>query len=180
MRGGPKATVLAGVFVACFVAATTLIRSASPRAPATSSVETGPGEEVAVVLAVSTDCGWSRHPLFFKALTQLRHKLLADIDSSTRVRFIGIASSPDPGTGQALLTRFGSFDETVVGARPNVGVLRYLMNDFRGPVSYPQVVIVRRVFAYRPDGSLFMKDEEVVRRIIGFDQLTAIAAREAK
>lgn len=140
--------------------------------------EPGEGAEIAVILFVGSRCSWSNQP----DLVSAWHAIAGGIETSPpeavdRVTRIGIGMAGSPREGTDFLQRFGDFHEISVGRPLNSGTLRYVANDLRGPESTPQIIVVKRRFAVRDDGTLFRDSEEVVQRLVGLDAIVSAAGR---
>lgn len=156
---------LVGLFIVGFIGMS-MLRPPGAAAPGFS--EPGLGKELAVVLLVSTTCRWSNDPDLVPAWTTLVDRIRdAAPDSIDRVTTVGVVMAPTPTAGFEFLSRFGEFHEITAGRRLNNGMLRYVVQDFRGPTGVPQVAVVYREFAEREDGSIHRSSEVVMQRIFG-------------
>ncbi len=138
----------------------------------------GEGNELALILLVDSSCAWSNSPDLPGAWQSLVDAVREALpDTVNRVATIGVATAPSSKVGWNLLARIGDFDEVNVGQGMPVGALRYVINDFRGPGGSPQVVMVRRSFERRADGSLHRSSEAVAQRHFGIEGIRSAAAR---
>jgi hypothetical protein len=136
------------------------------------------GREVGLVLLVDSGCAWSSHPELPPAWEELVAGMRqSSWASDAGVTTIGVARSPDPLTGWSLLEAIGEFDEVSTGGRYSNAYLRYFENDFRGPSSTPQVVVIEREFGKREDGTLHRTSERVVQRHFGIAGIRSAAGR---
>lgn len=174
--------LLLSVFLLAFLAASRLSQLPSPGDAGTQGVALSnpeAGVEVAVVLIVSSRCAWSNDPDLVPAWTRIVNGITATLpQTADRISLIGVVEAATPNEGLAFLAGFGEFYEVIVGHALNNGALRYMINDLRGPIAYPQIVIVRRAFALREDGSIYRQSEVAQQRLVGLHAITA-AARQA-
>jgi len=135
------------------------------------------GDELVLVLVVSTRCRWSNHPELVSSWEAISHKMRESVADHLRFTTIGIAEAATPRHGAAFLERFGEFDEISTGHALNAGAIRYVVNDLRGPVAYPQIILLERQFATREDGFTYRAYEKVGQRIVGLEAIKRAAAR---
>lgn len=130
------------------------------------------GEEVVLVFIGASFCGAQREP-GFPAVVERAKTSLARHARAQGVQFRAHAISLDwkPADAMAFLEHFGAFDEISVGSNwLNDGAVRYIWRDMPSEPAVPQVVILRR--RVETQGAVSVRDERVVRRLMGTDQIT--------
>lgn len=124
------------------------------------------GEQLVLVFVGSTSCVWSRTPEVRDALGAAA-TLLQKQAEERQMGFhrIGVVASPSPATGLAFLAEVGDFDEIVAGGRwASVGLLKYVVSDFRGSGVTPQLLVLKRRIGTDGWG---VHDEKLLRRLVG-------------
>jgi hypothetical protein len=143
------------------------------------------GVELAMVLLVSPSCAASRSPQMADAWRTLvqRDDLARRLrgggegDAAGPVTLMGFALGSSPEEGWAFLETFGRFHEVGTGRGSlNSGALRYAVEDFRGPLAVPQIVVIEREFRRDESGGIRRVQERVVRRFRGLGAIEALAA----
>jgi hypothetical protein len=77
---------------------------------------------------------------------------------------IGIALDWSLSRGMELLTRFGPFDEALIGRSwLNTGAVKYVWGDLPGIAAVPQIIIVERE-VLRIHGTAIKNERVIVRR----------------
>lgn len=133
--------------------------------PPVGAVE--PGPELALVFIGSPTCVWSNRD-FLPAAVEKAKLVLDEQARSTGRSFTTVASVKSSGVdvGLAYLRKFGKFDEIVLGRGwYNLGILRYVFEDFSANAATPQLVVVERRVVGWPSRSY--ADEKVLVRKIG-------------
>lgn len=135
------------------------------------------GPELALIYIGSSGCSPSnREPLpeMVEALKlRLREKAHAGDRSFTT---IGIARDWSVEAGMDHLRKFGRFDEVMAGRNwLNTGVSAYVWDGVPGRASTPQVLLVHRWVengaSGEEGGGYAVRDEELVMRKVGFDEI---------
>jgi len=174
MRGWIRSAVALFAFFIVGFAATYILRPNAVAAEPRMRYD----DEIAVVLLVSPTCAASRNPDLPAAWNAIGDSIAKTLSAKTSVAFIGVALSAEPKDGLEFLDRFGTFDEQIVGRGAyNTGAMAYMQELHRGPAVLPQIVVLRRHYTLREDGTRFMASEVVVRRLWGFDDITSAARK---
>lgn len=137
------------------------------------------GEETVLILIVSTRCSWCADPELPSYWGEIVERFVAK-RSGADLSVVGIAEAANPKEGFEFLSAFGSFNEISAGPARTGGLLHYMINDLRGPVAYPQVLVVEREFAMRKDGSIYRKNEVMRQRLVGLAAIGAAAGRSTR
>lgn len=130
-----------------------------------------PGEEVVLVFIGASFCGAQREP-GFPAVVERAKLAVAAHASEQGLQFRAHAVSLDwkPAEAMDFLRHFGAFDEISIGSNwLNDGAVRYIWRDLPGQPAVPQMVILRRHI--ETGGAVRVRDEHVVRRITGTEQI---------
>lgn len=130
------------------------------------------GEEIVLVFIGASFCGAQHTPGFPEVVEKAKVALARDAQAR-RVQFRAHAVSLDwkPAEAMAFLAHFGAFDEISIGSNwLNDGALRYIWRDLPSEPAVPQLVIVRRQI--EKGGAVRVRDERVVRRLLGTEQIT--------
>lgn len=153
---------------------------AEPRTD-TSAVPTGAyvpdyefrsGEEIVLVFIGASFCGAQRAPGFPAAVERARIHLARQA-RARQAQFRAHAVSLDwkPAEAMAFLSHFGAFDEISIGSNwLNDGAVRYIWRDLPSEPAVPQLVIIQRQIG--KGGTVSVRDERVVRRLLGTEQIT--------
>lgn len=136
-----------------------------------AAMDTGP--ELALVYIGSSACYWSNvdglPSLIREVGAQLREQAQAN---GHHFASIGIARDRNVENGLRHLRKMGPFDEVMTGRGwMNIGVLKYVYEDLRGPAITPQVLVVRRQL-YREE-TTGIRDEQVLVRKAGVAEIEA-------
>lgn len=130
------------------------------------------GEERLLVYIGSATCGPSNDADMSHLLDAIRVKVAQSAERDGR-RFVtvGIAKDGDVAAGLQHLESMGRFDEIMTGRSwANIGLLKYVFSDLRGPAATPQVIVVdRRVL--NQGVHVEVTDEQVLARRIGLQEL---------
>ena len=137
------------------------------------------GEQLVMVYVGKKNCGWSSRDETIEAVRRIRKKLARTAaDRGMQFHSIGVATDNLTSDGLDHLERIGGFDQVAAGSSYlNTASREYVVTELRGPVSTPQVAVVRRVLE-RPkpgveeSGLLRVVSQELVHRKVGFYQLT--------
>jgi hypothetical protein len=166
----PTSTVEANAFAAGPVGPDT---STGERTTYKPNYEFRSGEELVLVFIGASFCGAQREPGFPGVVE--RAKLAAARHAGQhRMQFRAHAVSLDwkPDEALAFLRHFGAFDEISIGSNwLNDGAVRYIWRDMPGQPAVPQILILQR--HVETGGAVSVRDERVVRRIMGTAQITA-------
>lgn len=130
------------------------------------------GEEIVLVFIGASFCGAQHTPGFPQVVEKAKVALARDAQAR-RVQFRAHAVSLDwmPAEALAFLSHFGAFDEISIGSNwLNDGAIRYIWRDLPGEPAVPQLVIVQRQI--EKGGAVRVRDERVVRRLLGTEQIT--------
>lgn len=139
-----------------------------------------PGTELVMVFIGASFCGAQRTPGFPQAVERAKVALAAQA-RSRGMQFRTHAVSLDWKTADALafLAGFGAFDEISVGSNwLNDGAVRYIWRDLPGDPAVPQVLILQRTID--TGAAVSVRDERLVRRIMGADPIATWAADGAR
>ncbi len=138
------------------------------------------GDEVVLVFIGASFCGAQHKPGFPQAVE--RAKLALAKDTKARgMQFRAHAVSLDwkPAEALTFLSHFGAFDEISVGSNwLNDGAVRYIWRDLPSEPAVPQVVVIQR--RIEKGAVVGIRDERVVRRLLGTEQITRWADAGAR
>ncbi len=138
--------------------------------------ERSTGDEVVMVVIASSTCPVCRDPEFAQIVDQIRTALYRQVKAEGRT-FVAMAVAPETYNGESadFLDEIGPFHEISVGRGwLNSGALRYVWNDFEGPASTPQILVVeRQLHISREPGApvVAVVSADLKRRTIGLDEL---------
>lgn len=147
---------------------------------ATSVDPEKPRDEVLAVLIASSACPGSKVPGFRRAVHVIALKLHADAQQRhLSVFMVGVALDDSVEQGLHFLSALGRFDEVVAGmyAR-NLAVQEYIAGPFPGPLTVPQMVILRRTTQFS-HGRVTFANARVLYRAVGGDKIVALSRRSA-
>jgi hypothetical protein len=131
-----------------------------------------PGDEILLVFIGASFCGAQRKP-GFPAVVEQAKVALARQARTRQVQFRAHAVSLDwkPAEAMAFLEHFGAFDEISIGSNwLNDGAVRYIWRDLPSEPAVPQIIVLQR--HVETGGAVSVRDERVVRRLLGTDQIT--------
>jgi hypothetical protein len=146
--------------------------SAAPVKAYTPDHEFRTGEELVLVFIGASFCG-AQHKPGFPATVERAKVALVEQARARGVQFRAHAVSLDwrPADALAFLEHFGAFDEISVGSNwLNDGAVRYIWRDLPSEPAVPQLLLIQR--HVETDGTVRVRDERVVRRLLGTDQIT--------
>jgi hypothetical protein len=134
------------------------------------------GKELLAVFIASSTCGASQLVGLPQAIHHIRRSLpvLAGRDGRRAV-LVGVALDHTAKEGLKFLSRFGEFDEIMVGGSwLNSGAVQFLIRDQPGPLAMPQLVLVERDIT-TGNQSLQVGTDRVVARHVGGRPILAYA-----
>lgn len=146
--------------------------SAAPADAYVPDYEFRSGEELVLVFIGASFCGAQRAPGFPAAVERAKMELAAQA-RARQVQFRAHAVSLDwkPAEAMAFLSHFGAFDEISIGSNwLNDGAVHYIWRDLPSEPAVPQLVIIQRQI--EKGGTVRVRDERVVRRLLGTEQIT--------
>lgn len=125
------------------------------------------------VIVVSSRCKACRSKVFRDA----ERKLMNAVRSDPAAVLHGVALDANAQAGVKFLQRSGKFDELSAGGRwHNVAAQKYIWGELGGGApAVPQVILLRRVVRYAPDGVSIL-EEVVDRRLIGVPEIAEFVA----
>lgn len=137
-----------------------------------------PGDEVALVYVGKSSCGFSNVDDLPESLDRARRVLKSRAeDAGLAFTAIGVANDAVPEAGWKHLHRFGRFDQVITGAASvNLGMQRYVLQDFPSISATPQIVIVRRTREAGPGVTPRVHHEQLLSRLIGISEIRRWAA----
>jgi hypothetical protein len=142
--------------------------------PSLAAAEHTAGVETVVTLFVDSQCAASNDTILTRLLPSL-HGLLqkqAGGPDSSHIRYVGVALEMSSDRGIRVLRRLGPFDEiSVGGGDANQLAVRYLLRDFPGESSIPQVVVLKRTVGRTP-WSVHIGEDRLTMRVVGKNALT--------
>jgi len=133
-------------------------------------------DERVIVYVGSSTCRWSNHAGLEDAVRTIRARVQRSAEAESR-RFVsvGVAKDADTRAGMEHLAKFGRFDEVMAGLGwANIGLLKYVYDQFKAPAATPQLIVVDRRMLGEPGERRLENARELVRRI-GFEELKAWA-----
>lgn len=137
--------------------------------------------ELVLIYIGNSECPAANHQLMPESVKTIKNKLktIASVDS---IRFvsIGIANENIRPSEFEHLSKFGKFDEIIIGNDwSNSGVLKYVYDNFNGPSATPQVIISLRTFNnIGSEKSAFYRgisSEMILHRRIGVKSIVDLA-----
>lgn len=179
-----RAPALGAVLALCVVAVFSFVSTKGPTmtveaaAPATMAayapsytVEQGP--EVVLVFIGASFCGAHKRPGFAETVERAKVGLARrTVAQGKQFSAVGISLDWKPTEALAFLERFGSFDQVSLGRNwTNDSALRYIWKDLPGEPVVPQILVIERYVQTAP--AIDIRDERVVKRIAGADQIAA-------
>jgi hypothetical protein len=138
------------------------------------------GDEIVLVFIGASFCGAQRKP-GFPAVVEQAKVALAGQARTRQVQFRAHAVSLDwkPAEAMAFLEHFGAFDEISIGSNwLNDGAVRYIWRDLPSEPAVPQIIVLQR--HVETGGAVSVRDERVLRRLLGTDQITRWVAEGAQ
>lgn len=134
--------------------------------------DTGTARERVLIYIGSSSCGPSNDKEIPTLVATVRDRVR---ETATRdgMRFVtvGIAKDGDVAAGLAHLAKIGQFDEIMTGRSwANIGVMKYVFSDLRGPAATPQVLVVDRSL-YNQGVFIDVTQERVIVRRVGLQEL---------
>jgi hypothetical protein len=132
-----------------------------------------PGEEVVLVFIGASFCGAQREPGFPAVVERAKLGVARQArERGQQFRAHAVSLDWKPDEAMDFLRHFGAFDEISVGSNwLNDGAVRYIWRDLPGQPAVPQIIILKRHI--ETDGAVSVRDEHVVRRFAGTEQITA-------
>lgn len=130
--------------------------------------------EIVLVYIGNSTCPASNIEGLDFSLKMIKDKLaLQGKSKGYGVKFIGVSTGSHYENELRHLSKFGSFDEIIIGnGWSNLGVLKYFYDDFRGLAATPQLIISLRRFD-KIDGSTRVSNRGVIGERIIFRKLGA-------
>jgi hypothetical protein len=146
------------------------------QAPAATGSRTAwaPGEpvsEIHLVWIVSSGCRYCADP----DLPELLRSAIgavgrASVERDSPLRTIGIGVDEDPSTGLQALSRFGEFNEIVIGGGwMNLGAREFIWVTHQGVAAVPQLVVLNSQAEML--GARLSFNSDVLMRLVGQDDL---------
>lgn len=129
------------------------------------------GPEVVLVFIGASFCGAHKRPGFAETVEWAKVELARrTVAQGKQFSAVGISLDWKPAEALAFLERFGSFDQVSLGRNwTNDSALRYIWKDLPGEPVVPQILVIERYVETTP--SIDIRDERVVKRIAGADQI---------
>jgi hypothetical protein len=131
------------------------------------------GKELVLVFIGSSSCGADRVPGFDHTIEQMKVAIAERAShSGYRLDVVGVALDWGVKDGLRFLSRYGSFDEVMIGRNwLNAGVIQFIWNDLpKGPVALPQVLVLRRRVGVR-NASIEVGPSEFLYRAMGTKEI---------
>lgn len=147
-----------------------------PFAPAATAAvvypDTNTANERLLIYIGSSSCGPSNDKDMPAMVATVRDRVRESaVRDGRRFVTVGIAKDGDVSAGLAHLAKFGTFDEVMSGRSwANIGVMKYVFSDLRGPAATPQILVVDR--SLNNQGVFIEVQQEAVRlRRVGLQEL---------
>ena len=137
-----------------------------------------PGTEVLAVFLASSTCGALEYPGLVEAMDRIRRTLraAASREGKTFVA-VGVSLDQDPWHGAEFLKKLGQFDEILSGGSwLNTGSIAFILRDFPGRRSIPQLVLVERDVTMSGNNGVESVNDRFVTRKIGAEAIVNFAA----
>lgn len=136
------------------------------------------GTEIVAIFIGSSTCGASNYPGLASAVATIRSGLrMAAVRRGAQFSMIGAALDWSVSEGLKFLESFGPFDEVTVGRNwINGAATSYMLREFPGQMSLPQLVVVERTIGVGQTAIQVGEDRFIMRRV-GFDALFELARK---
>jgi hypothetical protein len=143
-----------------------------PEESAATEALLGSGDEAVLVYLGSSTCQFSNADDLPSLWARAQELVAASTSGGERrLTTVGIAKDRVVGDGLRHLEKIGSFDEVSVGRGwANMGVIKYVHSDHRGPAVTPQMLLLHRRIV-NENGAVLLADEVVLNRWIGIHEI---------
>ncbi len=134
--------------------------------------DTNTANERLLIYIGSASCGPSNDKDMPAMVATVRDRVRESaVRDGRRFVTVGIAKDGDVSAGLEHLAKIGPFDEIMSGRSwANIGVMKYVFSDLRGPAATPQVLVVDR--SLNNQGVFIEVQQEAVRlRRVGLQEL---------
>lgn len=115
--------------------------------PSSNMVPQGESELVIIYIG-SSSCAASNIEELISPIKELKEKVSKHANYlNTGFHSIGVSKDQVSIEELKHLSKHGTFNEVIIGKSwSNLGVLKYIYNDFQGPPQIPQIIITKRNF----------------------------------
>ncbi len=136
------------------------------------------GDEIQIVLIVSRTCRSCQSLVEDAVIGEMvRAVQLKAEDRDLKTRLVGIAVDQSWEGSIDFLRSIADFDEVLAGGGwLNTGVVLFGHRDIPGPISVPQIVVIRRNVSRLDDHTIVAPDQLLLRKV-GLNELWAWQAR---
>ncbi len=124
------------------------------------------GEEIAVIFVGGLFCGAHRSEGFAELIETMKRTLSERAALEGRAfSAIGVALDWKIDEGMEFLSKFGEFDEVIIGRNwLNSAAIRYIWRDEPGLPQIPQVIVLKRHLEVMDEGILVSDDQVLLRK----------------